>query len=138
MERALLDTDMVSEILKARNAVVKHNALSYLKEHGVIAFSAFTRYEIVRGYRRQEATRQLERFDEFCAHSELIPISSTILDRAAELWVKAYRLGAARNDADLVIAATADEHGRILVTGNVNHFEWIDQLEVRDWRLPHA
>jgi len=70
----------------------------------------------------------------FCRHSLILPITDAILDRAADLWGLAHRQGVARNDADLIIAATALEHSRTLVTGNVSHFEWIDVLTIRDWR----
>ena len=39
-------------------------------------------------------------------------------------------------DADLIIAATAMEHGRVLVTGNTPHFAWISGLRLEDWRQP--
>ena len=37
-------------------------------------------------------------------------------------------------DADLIIAATALEHGRTLATGNAAHFSWINGLNLEDWR----
>jgi hypothetical protein len=39
-------------------------------------------------------------------------------------------------DADVLIAATALEHGRVLVTGNTAHFSWIPGLAIEDWRQP--
>jgi len=39
-------------------------------------------------------------------------------------------------DADLIIAATALEHGRVLVTGNTLHFSWVRGLKLSNWRLP--
>jgi len=39
-------------------------------------------------------------------------------------------------DADLIIAATALEHGRVLVTGNTLHFAWVPGLKLSNWRLP--
>ena len=48
---ALLDTDLLSEVIKLRDAVVRLNALAYTQVHGQLAFSSVTRYEIIRGYR---------------------------------------------------------------------------------------
>jgi hypothetical protein len=51
---ALLDTDTLSELLKLRNLSVQQKALAYTNQHGQIAFSAMTRYEINRGYKDRE------------------------------------------------------------------------------------
>jgi predicted nucleic acid-binding protein len=56
--------------------------------------------------------------------------------RAAELWADARTGGQPHDDADLIIAATALETGRVLVTGNVPHFAWITGLRLEDWRHP--
>jgi predicted nucleic acid-binding protein len=39
-------------------------------------------------------------------------------------------------DADLLIAATALEHGMTLATGNAADFSWIAGLTLEDWRQP--
>ncbi len=133
---ALLDTDTLSEILKRKNSTVRRKAGVYLRQHGQFAFSAISRYEVVRGLRRKRATAQLQRFETFCQHSQIFAVNDEVLDRTADLWVTAYRGGHPRNDADLLVAATALEHGRVLVTGNAAHFAWIPGLTVEDWRQP--
>ena len=94
------------------------------------------RYEIVRGYRDQNATTQLARFAVFCQHATVFAVTDAIFDRAADLWVTGRRGGYPHNDADLIIAATALEHGRVLVTGNTAQFSWIPGLRLDDWRQP--
>jgi tRNA(fMet)-specific endonuclease VapC len=136
MALALLDTDTLSELLKQTNASVVQKVAAYLTQYGQFAFSALTRYEVVRGLRDKQATAQLRNFETFCQHSLVLPLTDAILDRAADLWVLAGRQGKPRSDADLFIATTALEHGRILVTGNTAHFSWIPGLTVEDWRQP--
>lgn len=136
MDLALLDTDTLSEVLKQRNPIVSQHAAAYLQIHGQFAFSAFTRFEILRGYKESKATRQLPRFAAFCAQSLVLPVTDAIFDRAAELWVMARQGGHPHGDADLLIAATALEHSRELVTGNTSHFAWVPGLSLADWRLP--
>jgi predicted nucleic acid-binding protein len=136
MDLALLDTDTLSELLKQRNSTVAQHAAAYLQTHGQFAFSAFTRFEILRGYKESKATRQLPRFAAFCARSLILPVTDAIFDRAADLWVIARQGGHPHGDADLLIAATALEHARKLVTGNTAHFTWIPGLSVADWRQP--
>jgi len=134
MPPVLLDTDILSELLKLRNPSVRQNAIAYTVQHGRLAFSAITRYEICRGYIAQKATAQLARFQIFCANSLIVPVTDSIFDRAADLWANAYQTGQPRADTDLIIAATAIESGRVLVTGNTAHFSWIPNLVIEDWR----
>ena len=134
MDLALLDTDTLSELLKQRNPQVVANAAEYLREHRQFALSVFTRFEIARGYKEKGATTLLTNFWLFCQHSLIVPLSDAIFDRAEDLWAYARRGGHAHNDADLIIAATAMESGRTLVTGNTAHFNWIPGLVLEDWR----
>ncbi len=136
MSAALLDTDMLSEVLKQRHTVVVQRAAAYFSQHAQFTFSAFTRYEILRGLKQLNATAQLNRFEQFCTQSAIIPIDDVVFDRAADLWVLARRSGFAANDADLIIAATAMQHNLALVTGNTAHFGWISGLFLSDWRMP--
>ena len=59
-----------------------------------------------------------------------------VLRRAAELWSEAQTQDYPRDDADLIIAATALQADRQLVTGNTAHFSWIRGLRIADWRSP--
>ncbi|MBI1904085.1 MAG: type II toxin-antitoxin system VapC family toxin [Planctomycetia bacterium] len=136
MDAVLLDTNILSEVLRGRNPVVQQHARQYLRSHGQFALSAVTRFEIIRGYKEQNASTQLTRFFTFCGHSLVLPVTDDIFDRAADLWVEARRGGHPCADADLLIAATAIEHRRSLVTSNVGHFHWMTTLAVDDWRKP--
>lgn len=136
MDVVLLDTDILSEVIKLRDPNVRRKALAYSRVHGRLAFSSMTRYEILRGYRDQNATAQLARFTSFCRHAIVYAVTDAIFDRAADLWVIGRQGGYPHNDADLIIAATALEHGRALITGNTTHFAWVPGLRLEDWRQP--
>ncbi len=131
---SLLDTDILSEVLKQKNAKVIKRAADYLADRVRFAISAMTSYEVKRGLRDKNALAQLARFETFCRNSEVFPISDEVLDRAADLWVEGRKGGHPRRDADLIIAATALEHGRVLATGNTVHFSWIPGLTLENWR----
>lgn len=134
MDASLLDTDILSEILRQRNPIVTLRAAEYLRDVGQFAYSAISRYEIARGHLESGATRQAARFTTFCQRSMILSVTDSVLDQAAKLWVIARRQGHPHSDADLIIAATALEHGRVLVTGNTAHFAWIPGLQVENWR----
>jgi predicted nucleic acid-binding protein len=89
MDASLLDTDILTEIFKGRNQYVATNATNYLHTHGQFAFSAMTRFEVVRGLRHKRANTMLASFSSMCARMAVFPISDDVLDRAADLWVTA-------------------------------------------------
>ena len=85
MEPALLDTDTLSDIMKARDPHVRDNARQYLSTFGYFTFSLITRYEILRGLKARRATRQIARFEQRCQHSAVLPVTDAIIVRAADL-----------------------------------------------------
>ena len=134
MDESLLDTDMLNEVLKQRNANVVRHAAAYLAVHGRFSISSITRYEVLRGLKEKNAVGQHARFLIFCQHALILSVTDEILDRAADLWALARKQGLSPKDADLIIAATAVEHRRTLVTGNTAHFQWISGLRLANWR----
>lgn len=136
MDVASLDTDTLNEVLKKKNLNVVRRAAEYLAEHSQFAMSSITRYEALRGLKEKNATAQLACFYRFCEKTQVLPVTEEILDMAADLWVAGRKSGLAPKDADLIIAATALQHGRTLVTGNTTHFSWIPGLTLQNWREP--
>ena len=134
MDLCLLDTDIVTEIFKAKDATVAANAKKYLRAQPRLAVSAMTVFEIRRGLLFKQATAQLVEFEKELGAIEVLPIDNGVLSRAAELWAAGRQQGKAHNDAAVLIAATALEAGRMLVTGNTAHFDWIDALRIVNWR----
>ncbi|HEY2290431.1 MAG TPA: type II toxin-antitoxin system VapC family toxin [Thermoanaerobaculia bacterium] len=104
---ALLDTDILSEVIKRQDVNVQRHAQVYLADHGLFQFSIITRYEILRGLKAKNAIQQALAFD---------------------------RQGAIIGDADILIAATALVHDLTLVTGNLDHFRRIPNLRCETWR----
>jgi tRNA(fMet)-specific endonuclease VapC len=136
MQELLLDTDMLSEIVKGRNAVVRMHARRYRAIQGEVTFSLMTKFQILRGLKRKSAFVQLAGFSMLCAKARILPIDEAVADRAAELWADAMNAGKPADDADLLIASTALENNLPLCTGNTSHFDWIPGIKLLDWRLP--
>jgi len=74
---ALLDTDILSELLK-QHPIVTHRATLYLAEHHHLAFSLITRYEILRGLKAKQARVQEAAFEAFCQACVIIPMTEAI------------------------------------------------------------
>lgn len=133
MRSALLDTDTLSEIIKGRRPRTIQHARAYLDEHPRLAFSLITRYEVLRGIRWRQAAKQEREFEAQCRDSWVVPITDEIVVRAAGLYARLRAKGATISDADLLIAATAQEHDLVLVTNNVDHFRRIEHLVIESW-----
>lgn len=153
MDLALIDTDILSAILrvfsmrrlKPGDLNVLKKAGFYLKQHQQFAISTITRFEILRGLYAIDATAQLLEFENFCAEHSILQLTDSMIDTAARLWGDGYKRGRIGKgkvtdvdskafDNDLLIAATAIHHGRVLVTANQKHFNWIPQLKIENWR----
>ena len=136
MPATLLDTDMLSEVLKQHDQNVLRAARAYLDEWQRFSFSVLTRYEILRGLRAKNAVRQDLAFDALSRLSHLLPLTESIAVRASTIYAELQLRGELIGDADILTAATALEHGLTLVTSNTAHFERIPGLKVVNWREP--
>jgi tRNA(fMet)-specific endonuclease VapC len=133
---ALLDTDILSEVIKRRDVNVQRRAQVYLADHGQFQFSIITRYEILRGLKAKDAFQQASAFDRQCAWSVVLPLNDEIVIQAAEIYGVLKKQGKIIGDADILIAATALVHDIALVTGNLDHFRRIPKLRCETWRSP--
>lgn len=130
----LLDTDTLS-LLRRGHASVSEHARAYLGRHGRLAFTELTWYEAVRGYRVIHAHRQLEAFEAFCRHCDVVPLSRNSLERAADIYAELHRRGQLIGEVDILIGAIALVRGMGVATRNTSHFSRIDGLHVEDWTV---
>jgi len=133
---ALLDTDTLSEVMKGKNPSIEQHAREYLRTHGRFRFSAITRYEILRGLKSKQATRQIAIFENKCSKSYIYPVTDEIVVQASDIYAHLHQKGLLITDADILIAATAIVHNLTLITGNVDHFNRIPNLLCSNWNLP--
>jgi tRNA(fMet)-specific endonuclease VapC len=138
LNKALLDTDIYSEVLKAVNQTVKANAVAYRKAQGVLTLSAVTLMEITHGHHQKQAFRQLQHFLASVAVEEVLPFDRDTAELAGRIAGELERIGQPIGTADPMIAAIALHHGLELVTGNTAHFQRIQQigypLTLVNWR----
>lgn len=134
MPEALLDTDTLS-LLRRRHPQVVAHARAYLRQYGRLTFSELTRYEIVRGYKKVNATRQLALFERFCQQHRVLALSWRELEQAAGIWADLSRRGQLIGEVDILLAGTAMAHGLAVVTRNTAHFQRISGLTVFDWTI---
>ena len=130
----LIDTDILSFFLKQREPV-NTKIIEFLKNDGRLAISVITYYEINRGLKFLNATRQLKIFDTFAETNLVLPVDQEICDQAATIHAQLRKSGNLIEDADLLIASTALIHDFPLVTNNVAHYERIPNLQFENWNV---
>jgi tRNA(fMet)-specific endonuclease VapC len=72
LNKALLDTDILSEIGKAKNATVAANAKTYRRSFGHDTLSTVSVMEVVSGFQKTQATGRLNAFLATLPHMEIL------------------------------------------------------------------
>jgi len=138
MDKALLDTDILSEVLKGRNPQVVAQAEAYLRHHAMLTVSVISVIEIVSGLQRVARSEQLERFLQALDAMEVLPVDTESAVLAGRIDGDLLRTGQPIGRADPIVAAQAITHGLVLVTGNARHYERATALgyplRMVDWR----
>jgi tRNA(fMet)-specific endonuclease VapC len=128
LNKALLDTDTLSEISKGVNLTVAANATAYRRAFGRYTTSTVSVMEIVRGFQQNQSTRRLQAFVASLATVEILPFDLPDAELAGRIAGDLERVGRPIGVADPMIAAIALTNGLELVTGNTAHFQRIQQL----------
>jgi tRNA(fMet)-specific endonuclease VapC len=138
MNKALLDTDILSEVLKGRNPQVVAQAEAYLRHHAMLTVSAVSVIEVVSGLQRMARSAQLEQFLRALDAIEVLPVDTQSAVLAGRIDGDLLRTGQPIGRADPIVAAQAITHGVVLATGNVRHYERIVALgyplRMANWR----
>jgi predicted nucleic acid-binding protein len=141
MTRSLLDTDILSEILKNRDPAVAREAANrnYLARHGELTVSVVSAMEIAYGLHRASRTKQLEAFEATLGSTcnvLLFDMESALL--AGRIEAELEKVGSPVDAPDVMIAATAMTARLPVVTGNTAHFEAIRRagysLAIENWQ----
>jgi tRNA(fMet)-specific endonuclease VapC len=138
MRRAVLDTDIFSEVVKNRNPVVRARAAAYISASGRLTISLVTVLEVVKGLHKAQREADVQRFLARLSSLEVLPLDLDAAILAGRIYGDLERTGQPIGRADPMIAATAIVHDRVLVTGNGRHYERIRQLtyalDLDNWR----
>jgi len=132
MNRALIDTDILSYYFKGDEIVYKNFEI-YLQRYDLIEISIVTYYEILSGLLAKNALKQIEIFEEFVIDNLIIPLTEDSVKISAELYSTLRQSGKIIDDIDLLIAGVAIENEMTLVTNNENHFKRIPGLKIDNW-----
>jgi len=117
----LLDNDVLR---KARDANPDPAVLSYLERHRDDPWlvSAIVLYEYLTYY-GSDGTRRQQRYELKRMLNRVVPFDEETAAEAADIENSLDAVGTSLDVADLLIAATAREHGATLATANADDFD---------------
>lgn len=138
MDKALLDTDIFSEILKGINPNVVAQATTYRAIFRRYTISVITVMEIVKGLHKAQRTVQLELFLNGLTSVDILTLDTQNAIIAGRIYGDLERTGQPIGRADPLIAAIAIQNNLVLVTGNELHYQRIQSLgyplRLDNWR----
>jgi tRNA(fMet)-specific endonuclease VapC len=137
MDKSLLDTDILSEVIKGVDQIVARNSNAYRLQFGRHTIATITVVEVVKGFQKKAPDRVDELVNRL-ANEEILPLGLEAAVLAGRIFADLERVGQTIGRADPIIAGVAISHGLVLVTGNTNHFERIKalgyDLRLENWR----
>lgn len=136
--KSLLDTDMLSEVLKSKDVHVLARARAYLADHGAYSLSTITVMEVVKGLSRKGREDAISRFLAVVDVSDVMTLDKISAELAGRIYADLERAGRDIGVADVLIAAISIHHGMTLVTGNASDYVHIQEagyaLRIESWR----
>jgi predicted nucleic acid-binding protein len=127
-----LDSNIISFYLRGNTAVIA-NIEKAINDGNSIFIPPLVYYEVKRGLMLINATKKMKEFDALC---ELFPVGELdnyLLDESINIYVQERKAGRNIEDADIFIATFCIHNNYILVTDNIKHFKYINNLHVINW-----
>lgn len=132
MQRYMLDTNAVSDVIKAHPRVDERIMAVPM---AALCISVISEGELLYGLARRPEARRLHRtVGQLLKRVDVLPWDRSVAQRYGTLRADLARRGATLGELDLLIAAHALATNAILVTHD-RAFQTIDVLTTQDWRL---
>lgn len=139
IEKSLLDTDILSEIIKRANPVIIAKANIYLNEFDKYTISVITVMEIAEGWQKRKQEQRLQQFLSILNSQEILSFELPEAVLAGRIYADLEAVGKRIGYPDCMIAAIAMHYNLTLVTGNLSHYQRIQNLgyslRLDNWRL---
>jgi tRNA(fMet)-specific endonuclease VapC len=136
--RLVLDSDTLSEVLKAVDPAVVANGESYVQAHGVLTFTSASVLEILHGLQAKLAHAKIQRFEAVFVKNDEITPDDQDYRLGAEISGALQRQGTPIGLIDPLIAACAIRRGFGIGSCNTSHFGFIQKagynFHLENWR----
>lgn len=122
------------------NPNVRARATVYERASGPLSISVLTIFEGLQGWLHRGRKDQAQIFLRWVDGAEIVTFDLACARLAGDIGAALLRAGRPIGVVDVGLAATAIVHGRVLVTGNTAHFEYVRAagfgLVTENWREP--
>lgn len=123
-----LDTNIITYFLKQYPSIVA--AINRMEASGdSLRIPAIAYYETKRWLISINAQNKANVFKDMMQLFPIVQMTENTYDIGARVYVDLYREGKIIEDADILIAASAIEHGAVLLTNNAAHFARVRDLK---------
>jgi tRNA(fMet)-specific endonuclease VapC len=138
MRRVIIESDLLSDLVKLKNPSVEASANAYQLEHTVITSISLSELEILSGLKHINAPVELKRAEMLLAENdEILPTVQDYRfgsDFVSALWKAGTPIGL----VDPMIAACVIRRGLGVASANTRHYEFIRKLGfdfyLENWR----
>jgi len=137
MDKVLLDTDVLSEIFKGKNDSIIAHAMDYRSQYGYFTTSVITMMEMVKGFQKVQREDALKKLLAALKGTEILAFEREAAKFAGRIFGDLERNGQPVGRSDPMIAGIAIAHDLTLVSGNLSHYQRIQNLgyslRLDDW-----
>ena len=132
MKRYMLDTNTVSQLLKANPAVARRVVAAPMAS---LCISVVTECELLFGLaKRPDAKRLHAAVRQFLLRVDVLPFDSATAEHYGAIRASMEKVGKTLSPLDLMIAAHALGAGAVLVTGD-RAFKQVPKLKIANWMV---
>ena len=132
MKRYMLDTNTVSQLLKANPAVARRVVAAPMAS---LCISVVTECELLFGLaKRPDAKRLHAAVRQFLLRVDVLPFDSATAEHYGAIRASMEKVGKSLSPLDLMIAAHALDAGAILVTSD-RAFKQVPKLKIENWAV---
>lgn len=129
--RYLLDTNILSELVKHPNGGVAHKVVEVGSD--AVCTSIVVACELRFGTAKKSAPVLTQKVDALLKAIRVLPLEQDADIAYGEIRNRLEKSGTPIGANDMLIAAHALSQGLVLVTNNVNEFSRVQGLEVQNW-----
>ncbi len=142
MNKVILDTDTLSEILKGKTETIVRNAEQYFVQYKNFMTTAVTVAELTKGFCKKGHPDLVAQINRLLSTAIVLPLDANAASVAGKIYAELEKAGRPIGWADPLIAGIAITQGLTLATGNTKHFKQVIAagfpLTLANWREPFA
>lgn len=140
MPQLIIDSDLISDLLRDGNVNVTANAAKYQATHRVLTFTSFSALEVLSGLHHIRAMAQIKRAEGLFGSNDEVRPEIEDYRLAAEIIGALLQAGTPIGFIDPSIAACAIRRGFGVASANISHFDYIRKVgysfHLESWREP--